>query len=77
MTSRYMQGKAEKLGRHHTWASRYLVIVGCRLIVLRQSPREQQGNGNLPLNVIDLTNALVRQESDVVLQISTHRLVCN
>lgn len=70
-----MDGRAEKNGRHHTWAVRYLALVGCRLLVFRQSIHEQFGNSNLPLNVIDLSNALIKQESESILQISTHRPV--
>ena len=57
------------------WASRYLMIVGCRLIVFRYPINKYRGNSNFPLNVIDLTNALIIQKSETVISISTHREV--
>ena len=51
------------------------MVVGCRLLVYRYPIRKQRGNANLPLNVIDLTNALISQHGDNVVSISTHRNV--
>lgn len=72
--NRYKEGYAEKQGKRH-WASRYLMIVGCRLFVYRYPISKKQGNQNIPLNVIDLTNALVVQKSKNILSITTHREV--
>lgn len=52
------------------------MIVGCRLLVYRYAISKQRGNANLPLNVIDLTNALIAQHGDNTVSISTHRTVC-
>lgn len=71
---RFKDGSAEKHGRR-VWSSRYLMIVGCRLLVYRYPISKQRGNANLPLNVIDLTNALITQQGDTVVSISTHRNV--
>lgn len=71
---RYKQGNAEKQGKR-LWASRFLMIVGCRLFVYRYSVNKKRGNANIPLNVIDLTNALIQQKSNNIISIHTHREV--
>lgn len=70
---RYEEGLAEKQGKH-LWATRYLCLVGCRLLVFRYPINRKRGNQNLPLNVIDLTNALVtRNDTKSMVTVSTHR----
>lgn len=70
---RYEEGLAEKQGKH-LWASRYLCLVGCRLLVFRYPLGQKRGDQNLPLNVIDLTNALVtRNDAKNMITVSTHR----
>ena len=58
----YKEGNAEKQGKRF-WANRYLMIVGCRLFVYRYDLKKKQGNDNIPLNVIDCTNALIVQKN--------------
>lgn len=70
----FKEGSAEKQGKR-MWASRYLVIVGCRLFVYRYPLNKKRGNGNIPLNVIDLSNALITRKGDNIISISTHREV--
>ena len=60
--NRYKEGNAEKQGKRF-WANRYLMIVGCRLFVYRYDLKKKQGNDNIPLNVIDCTNALIVQKN--------------
>lgn len=74
LSRRFKEGPSEKQGKHH-WASRYLALVGSRLLVYRNSIRQLQGDENFPLNVIDLTNALLGTRSKAVITIQTHRLV--
>ena len=71
---RYKAGSAEKQGKR-LWATRYLMIVGCRLLVYRYPINKKRGNANIPLNVIDLTNALIEQKSKNIISINTHRKV--
>lgn len=68
----YKDGGAEKQGKR-LWASRFLMIVGCRLFVYRYPITKKRGNANIPLNVIDLTNALIEQRSNTIISITTHR----
>lgn len=72
--SSYKDGCGEKQGRR-MWSNRYLMIVGCRLLVFRHPVSKCRGSTNFPLNVIDLTNALISQKSETVISISTHRIV--
>ena len=72
--SSFKDGISEKQGRR-IWANRYLMIVGCRLLVFRHPISKCRGSANFPLNVIDLTNALISQKSETVISISTHRIV--
>ena len=51
------------------------MIVGCRLLVYRYPINKKRGNANIPLNVIDLTNALIEQKSKNIISINTHRKV--
>lgn len=51
------------------------MIVGSRLLVYRYPISKKQGNDNIPLNVIDLTNAVILQKSTTVISITTHREV--
>ena len=69
-----MEGPAEKQGKHF-WAPRYLVLSGSRLLVFRYSLTQKKGDENLPLNVIDLTNALVTPATPLVISLQTHREV--
>ena len=70
----YKEGNAEKQGKRF-WANRYLMIVGCRLFVYRYDLKKKQGNDNIPLNVIDCTNALIVQKNKNCISITTHREV--
>ena len=72
--SSFKDGFGEKQGRR-MWANRYLMIVGCRLLVFRHPVSKYRGSANFPLNVIDLTNALISQKSETIISISTHRIV--
>ncbi|OAO14863.1 hypothetical protein AV274_3430, partial [Blastocystis sp. ATCC 50177/Nand II] len=68
----FKEGPAEKQGKHF-WAPRYLVLSGSRLLVFRYSLTQKKGDENLPLNVIDLTNALVTPATPLVISLQTHR----
>lgn len=57
------------------WAARYLMIIGCRLFVYRYPINKKKGNENIPLNVIDLSNALISRKTDNIISIVTHREV--
>lgn len=72
LTASFKEGPAEKQGKR-LWAARYLAIVGCRLFVYRYPLNKKRGNGNIPLNVIDLSNALISRKGDNVISIHTHR----
>ena len=71
---RFKAGSAEKQGKR-LWATRYLMIVGCRLLVYRYPINKKRANANIPLNVIDLTNALIQQKNNNIITITTHREV--
>ena len=71
-----MEGGADKQGKR-LWAQRYLVLVGCRLLVLRYPISRKQGEQNLPLNVIDMSYAKISRKSNTVLSIQTHREAMN
>lgn len=72
LTASFKEGPAEKQGKR-LWAARYLAIVGCRLFVYRYPLNKKRGNGNIPLNVIDLSNALISRKGDNIINIHTHR----
>ena len=74
ITPRFIEGTAEKQGKR-LWAQRYLMLVGCRLLMLRYPPTRKQGDESLPLNVIDLTNACITRKSNTILSLFTHREV--
>lgn len=73
--NRCEHSQVEKHGKC-LWSTRYLYLVGCRLLVFRHSVKDKQGNNNIPLNALDLTNALVQKATiKRVLIIVTHRKV--
>ena len=74
LTRRFKEGNAMKQGKR-LWAARYLMIIGCRLFVYRYPINKKKGNENIPLNVIDLSNALISRKTDNIISIVTHREV--
>ena len=51
------------------------MVIGCRLFVYRYPISKKNGNANIPLNVIDLSYALISRKNNNTICVVTHREV--
>ena len=70
----FKEAHAEKHGKR-IWVSRYLVLVVCQLFIYRYLIVIKKGDQNIPLNVIDVSEAQIDQKTQSIISITTHREV--